>query len=290
MMKSIIRKDILTAILLVIALVLVGCSNSETNKTDEIKENIVLNATFEITVLNTGSSDCTIIQIEDKVLMIDTGLKSNGDYIIKTLKEKGITNIDYLILTHMDKDHIGGAPKILDNVTVNNVIAADYTKDSKQYESYISALNSHGITAQLPHENIYLDINNAKIEIFPAEKNSYEESNDYSIIVGITYGDYSYLFAGDAEEERLAEFINSNDRQYNFVKIPHHGRYNLLSETFIDDIDPNYAFITCSEEEPADSEELEMLKSKGINTYLSLNGDIIIKSDGKIISLEQKAK
>ena len=46
----------------------------------------------------------------------------------------------------------------------------------------------------------------------------YSQSNDYSIIVGITYGRYSFLFAGDAEQERLAEFINMNDKKLDYYK------------------------------------------------------------------------
>lgn len=288
-MRKVYNKSIIASMLLIMSLV-VGCNTDSSISNNKTNTNTITDAPLEITVLNTGSSDCILIEIEDKTIMIDTGLKSNGDYIVDSLNEKEITKIDYLILTHMDKDHIGGVPKVLDSVTVSNVIAADYIKDSKQYTNYIEALSNHGISANLLHENLNLELNGAEINIYPAEKETYLESNDYSIIVGITYGEYSYLFAGDAEEERLAEFVNSNEKQYDFVKIPHHGRYNSLSEAFITDINPIYAVITCSEKEPADDEELTMLQEKGIETYLNMNGDIIVKSDGKDISIEQNRK
>lgn len=287
-MKIIAKKSLVILLVSIITSLFAGCRiNKDKTNNNEVNTDIITDASLEISILNTGSSDCIIIEIGDKTLMIDTGLKSNGDYIIESLKEKGITKIDYLILTHMDKDHIGGFPEVLANIDVGNVIAADYVKDSKQYENYLEALKTYEIAPNLLHENLSLEINGAEVNIYPAEKESYVESNDYSIIVGIIYGKYSYLFAGDAEKERLAEFISSNDKQYDFVKIPHHGRIDDLSEAFIEEINPSYAVITCSEKEPADDEELAILQSRGIETYLNMKGDVSIKSDGKIISIEQ---
>ncbi len=90
-------------------------------------------------------------------------------------------------------------------------------------------------------------INSAEINIQPASKSKYESSNDYSIITNISYGAHKFLFAGDAEEERLSEFINGNTLKYDFVKIPHHGRYDKLTEAFLESISPQCAVITCSE-------------------------------------------
>ena len=64
------------------------------------------NISLEVTILDTGKSDCIFIEIGDKTIMIDTGLDRNGEQILASLHEKGIDHIDYLILTHLDKDHI----------------------------------------------------------------------------------------------------------------------------------------------------------------------------------------
>ena len=270
-----------------------GCTKASS---DNLKDSDIINvnevsdienAPFEVTYMDAGKADCILISIGDKSIMIDTGLNSNKEEVVSRLKDKGIDTIDYLILTHMDKDHIGGADAIIDEFKVENVIQADYSKDSKQYKQYINAIEEKNITPVLLHDTINLNINNAVINIYPALKNTYSESNNYSIIVDITYGEYSFLFAGDAEEERLSEFMSMNNKNYTVVKIPHHGRINSLSEEFIKSIKPSYAIITCSEEEQPDDEMITLLDKYKVKTFLTKDGEIVVKTDGKNISLSQ---
>lgn len=259
--------------------------NSDDNKIKEVDN--LNEAPFEVTFMDVGKADCILIKIEDKSIMIDTGLNKTKDDVVSQLQDKGIDELDYLILTHMDKDHIGGADAVLDNFKVDNLIQADYIKDSKQYTQYVEAVEKNNIKTVSLHENINVQINNAEINIYAPVQSTYSKSNDYSIIVGITYGRYSFLFAGDAEEERLAEFININNKKYNVVKIPHHGRINVLSEEFIKSISPSYSIITCSEEDKPDEEMIDLLNKYKIKTFLTIDGEIIIKTDGNSINISQ---
>ena len=165
-----------------------GCSDYSKKSVDSPSTNIaevnnIENAPFEITFMNVGKADSIFLSIDDKNIMIDTGLNSTKDNVVSQLKEKNIDSIDYLILTHMDKDHIGGADAILNEFKVDNVIQADYSKDSKQYDQYIKAIEKNNINPILIHDNINVKTDNAQINIYPALKKSYSQSNDYSIIV-----------------------------------------------------------------------------------------------------------
>ncbi|MDX5687913.1 MBL fold metallo-hydrolase, partial [Clostridioides difficile] len=267
-MRKIVLKDILflvTTLSIIVILLLVTniTTNSKIKSTSEsylksdknsVRQNGIQRSTksstkntaFKTTILNTGKSDCILVEIGNKVIMIDTGEDKNGKQIVDRLKEKGINTLDYLILTHLDKDHIGGVDSVLSSVKVKNIIQANYKKDSKQYDEYIDSLKKADIEPVLLKDNMNIVINGAEINIHPASKSKYESSNDYSIITNISYGAHKFLFAGDAEEERLSEFINGNTLKYDFVKMPHHGRYDKLTETFLESISPQYAVITCS--------------------------------------------
>ncbi|WP_294392771.1 MBL fold metallo-hydrolase [uncultured Clostridium sp.] len=280
-----------------ISFVTSGCSTDEAKKInnenyseDSIVNEVesIENAPFKVTYMNVGKADCILITIDDKSIMIDAGLNSTKKDVISELKERKIDELDYLILTHMDKDHIGGADAILKNIKINNLVQADYVKDSKQYEQYAKSVKENNIEPVLLHGSINTVINGAEINIYSAEKNTYSQSNDYSIIVGITYGNYSFLFAGDAEEERLAEFIKMNDKRYDVVKIPHHGRINAFSEEFIKSINPSYSIITCSDEDRADDEMLDMLEKYKVKVLLTSDGEVTIETDGSDISIYQK--
>lgn len=266
-----------------------GCTDiknvQEENKVVEVKE--ISNAPVDITVMDIGKADCILIKLQDKAIMIDTGLNKNGKDIVSRLKENNIDTLDYLILTHMDKDHIGGADAVIGNIKIINLIQADYVKESKQYTQYEESIKENNVNPVLLHDKISTEINGAEINIYPAEKSYYEQSNDYSAIVELKYGEYNFLFAGDAEDERLKEFLSINNTQYTFVKIPHHGKYDSMSESFIESTSPSYAAITCSEDEIPDEELLDILKNNNVKTYLTSEGEVEIKTDGKSLSLNR---
>ncbi len=304
-MRKIVLKDILflvTTLSIIVILLLVTniTANSKIKSTSEtylksdknsVSQNGIQsntkNTAFKTTILSTGKSDCILVEIGNKVIMIDTGEDKNGKQIVDRLKEKGINTLDYLILTHLDKDHIGGVDSVLSSVKVKNIIQANYKKDSKQYDEYIDSLKKADIEPVLLKDNMNIVINSAEINIHPASKSKYESSNDYSIITNISYGAYKFLFAGDAEEERLSEFINGNTLKYDFVKMPHHGRYDKLTETFLESISPQYDVITCSEKKEPEEGVLKILERLNIKTFLTSNGEVVINSDGKTLSVNQ---
>ncbi|HBY2916358.1 TPA: MBL fold metallo-hydrolase [Clostridioides difficile] len=304
-MKKIILKDILflvTTLSIIVILLLVTniTANSKIKSTSEtylksdknsVSQNGIQsntkNTAFKTTILSTGKSDCILVEIGNKVIMIDTGEDKNGKQIVARLKEKGINTLDYLILTHLDKDHIGGVDSVLSSVKVKNIIQANYKKDSKQYDEYIDSLKKADIEPVLLKDNMNIVINSAEINIQPASKSKYESSNDYSIITNISYGAHKFLFAGDTEEERLSEFINGNTLKYDFVKIPHHGRYDKLTEAFLESISPQCAVITCSEKKEPEEGVLKILERLNIKTFLTSNGEVVINSDGKTLSVNQ---
>ncbi|MDU9051578.1 MAG: MBL fold metallo-hydrolase, partial [Clostridioides difficile] len=209
-MRKIVLKDILflvTTLSIIVILLLVTniTTNSKIKSTSEsylksdknsVRQNGIQRSTksstkntaFKTTILNTGKSDCILVEIGNKVIMIDTGEDKNGKQIVDRLKEKGINTLDYLILTHLDKDHIGGVDSVLSSVKVKNIIQANYKKDSKQYDEYIDSLKKADIEPVLLKDNMNIVINSAEINIHPASKSKYESSNDYSIITNISYG------------------------------------------------------------------------------------------------------
>ena len=90
---------------------LTSCSISSPNNSTDNSSNQA--DEMKITVLNVKDADCIVITTENSNIVIDTGESDDKDVILNYLKQNKISNIDYLILTHVDKDHIGGAPKII---------------------------------------------------------------------------------------------------------------------------------------------------------------------------------
>ena len=71
------------------------------------------------------------------------------------------------------------------------------------------------------------------------------------------------------------------------LKIPHHGKYEELTQQFLEKVHPTYAAITCSKETPADKKTLEILNNLKTQTYLTTDGDITVISNGSSIKVTQ---
>ena len=253
-----------------------------------VDADVTVKLPFEIDILSTGKSDFILIEAEGKFIIIDCGFYENSTKIKEFLNYKDVEEIEYLILSHNDKDHIGGAPIILDNFKINNLVQADYEKNTVQYKNYIEAVERNELNPILLHSNIITNINGAKITIYPAIKDTYDKSNDYSIIVGVDYGKYRFLFTGDAEDERMKEFIEEDTGNYTFLKMAHHGIYNDEVGKFLESVSPSYAAITCAYFMYPDRKLISLLNEQKIKTFYTSSGDISIKSDGENIYFIQK--
>ena len=253
-----------------------------------VDADVTVKLPFEIDILSTGKSDFILIEVEGKFIIIDCGFYENSTKIKEFLNYKDVEEIEYLILSHNDKDHIGGAPIILDNFKINNLVQADYEKNTVQYKNYIEAVERNELNPILLHSNIITNINGAKITIYPAIKDTYDKSNDYCIIVGVDYGKYRFLFTGDAEDERMKEFIEADTGNYTFLKMAHHGIYNDEVGNFLESVSPSYAAITCSYFMYPDRKLISLLNEQKIKTFYTSSGDISIKSDEENIYFIQK--
>lgn len=270
-------------------ILLTACHSSMSNKENPLPQTIDLSqAPLEITILETGKSDCIIIEIKDKTVMIDTGLDENGQKIIDFLNNEHIDAIDYLIISHLDKDHIGGSNVIMDHITVNEVIQPNYTRDTKQYNEYKKALDTHHLTTHYLTNDLTFELNEATFTIHAPLQEEYEQSNNYSLITSVSYGDHSFLFTGDAEAIRLSEFLSTHPQHYTLLKLPHHGRYSDYLDTLLKTTSPTYGVITCSEEEYPDIQVLELLAQNQVNTLMTSDGQVTIRSDGTNLSVNQQ--
>ena len=238
-----------------------------------------------------GKADAMLITTPTGVrILIDTGTNKGGKALVKRFEQAGIREIDTLIITHYDKDHVGGADKILEEIDVKQVIMPIYDKESKQHTQFMEALDEAKSVAQFPME-IGSDMSmesgdGVKMSITAAHKKSYgkDEENDFSLAVRMSFGDMKFFFAGDAEAPRQKELLEEGDVACDVLKVPYHGRLVSTSEEFLAQANPKIAYITDDEEDPASGDVIDILENMGADVYSSLeDGDVTVVSDGKSV-------
>lgn len=279
------RIKVLTFILSILLAFVCGCSKKEKIEILPVPE---VSCDFEMSVLKVGQADAIILHTETHTAIIDCGEKDDGDEVVEYLENKGVKTVDYLFITHFDKDHVGGASEVIKNVNVKKILVPDYKGEGDEYRKYLSAVEDTDAEPQIVTEMICFTMDDVLFEVYPPERKSYAEGdNDFSLALSITHGKNRFLFTGDAEEVRLREIMSQTEGTYDFLKVPHHGKYNNTTSKFIEKVKPEYAVITCSDKNPAEERTVTELESIGCDVYTTNYGDITVTSDGKNIMVNQ---
>lgn len=243
---------------------------------------------YKTTILKSGKADAIVLKTQNHTVVIDSGEKNDGDEIIDYLKSSGISEVDYLIITHYDKDHVGGAPELMSGVKINEIIVPDYEGNNSEYTAFTTALSSLELTPTRLTANMSFTLDDVLFELYPAQKPQYkEEDNDYSIVTSVTHGKNTFLYAGDCETERLAELPDQMEMPHTFLKVPHHGVYCSGMDEFIKSVSPGYAVITDNAKNPADEKTTALLEAAGAKVYSTQNGPVTAVSNGTDITVTQ---
>ena len=237
--------------------------------------------TEDLTVhfLDIGQGDCTLLTQDGHAMLIDAGYEKSSDELLALLEKQGVSHLEALVLTHFDKDHVGGADHVLEELEVDRLLTPDYQEDSKQYEQFAEAAREAGLVLETFTDPLTFQLGGSDVSVYPPLRSSYEDDNDYSLAVMVQHGIDSFLFPGDAEQTRLDELMAQTSVNCTFLKVPHHGRVEANSGVFFRAASPQYAVITCDSEGP-DSEVMSALNAVGAQVYLTSRGPVQCVSDG----------
>lgn len=212
---------------------------------------------FYACYLDVGQGDSAILIYpnKSKVVMLDTGGKLNyskyewmisskkyniSDNVIKFLKSKGITKINYLILTHGDYDHIGEAINLVIKFKFEKVIfnCGSYNDLEKEL---IKVLDKKNIKYYSCIKELNVDNN----KLYFLQTKEYDNENDNSNVIYTKMNGYKFMFMADAGIEKEKDILGEYDiSDIDVLKVGHHGSKTSSSRTFIDEINPKYSIIS----------------------------------------------
>ena len=218
---------------------LVGCAYDPTESEDTRK--------LDLYAFSVGKADALLIRTDDAAIMIDTGENGDGEELVAHLLMLGIDRLDLLILTHYDKDHIGGADALIENLPIGRIILPDYEKDSKQYRQLADALERTAAEVTYLNADESLTFGELLLSVWVSPVLFDGKSdNEQSLITKVIYGGRTYLFMGDAEDEELKKLIFSGrNLTCDVLKLPHHGDPKSMTAPLLQKLSPSVAVISC---------------------------------------------
>lgn len=199
------------------------------------------NTNLETIYFNVGNADAILVKTpNNKHVLIDTGrLPFLGNYssaksiIYEYLKDNGIKEIEYLILTHFDADHAGGAKTLMDLIKIKNIVISKFEDEDELSLLIPEYARKKAINIIYPtKETNLIKYKNGEMNVYQAQDKKLD-SNNLSIITTFTHNNKTLLFAGDAEINIL-EGLNIPSTVEIF-KVGHHGANNTVSTKFLTD-------------------------------------------------------
>jgi beta-lactamase superfamily II metal-dependent hydrolase len=261
-------------------------SASASETTGAKVESAVQDGLLELHAFAAGKADALLLTTANSAVLVDCGEKGFGKTITAYLAAQGIEALDALILTHFDKDHVGGAAKVLKEIPTRRVLCSNFPKDSDEYANYCEALAEAGLEAETVRTAQAFELDGVRYTVDPPAQETYADdaSNNSSLVVAVQAGEVQLLLAGDVEQARIDEllrgFLAENPGPYDLVKLPHHGRWESNLPQFLEAAAPRNALITCSDDTPEDDETAALLAQEGIATWLTRTAPVQAATDG----------
>jgi competence protein ComEC len=288
---------LLPVVLLLLISVLASCAVQNTNV--DMPSPITSTSSapaVKVHFIDVGQGDCALIQLSDgKNILIDGGNRADAEVIKKYLQSLNVNYIDYLIATHPHEDHIGALPAIIKSVEIGSIYMPKVTANTKIFEDLLLAIKAKDYKINTAKAGVDLiDTNTTKLTILAPSESSYDELNNYSAVVKLTYLNTSFLFMGDAESISEKEILkNSFDIKSDVIKIGHHGGRTSTTRDFLEKAAPKYAVISVGKDNDyghPHQETLEKLNNMKLKIYRTdEQGTIIASSDGKSITINKAA-
>ena len=285
---------VLFAIALVAAIIVVGLYWLR-HRPQQIPTPFVTQGRLQVYALDVGQGDSAlIITPEGKSVLIDAGPPQAGDEVVAALRKKDIRSLDLAVATHPHADHIGGMRPVIENFGVKNFLDSGQVYASKEYERMLRAIQEKGIKFIEAKKGMKFDLDSGvKLEVLNPQggqgitkvRRGGSVENANSIVLRLSYGNFSMLFTGDAETETEDLIMESGaPLSAQVLKVGHHGSRHATSARFLDAVAPEAAVISCGADNryghPA-RQTLDRLRKAGVRIYRTdLNGEIAIVADG----------
>lgn len=274
------KKKLIYALVLLALFIACCLPHMDTNRPQTTADGM-LTAHF----IDVGQGDSALLQLPNgQTMLIDAGGDVRG-YIAALDIEK----IDYLVATHPHSDHIAYMEEVIRDFDIGAVYMPRVSHTSKTFENMLLAIQEKGLTIKTAKAGVnILNADDLTIDIVAPVSDTYDDLNNYSAVIQVTYKDTAMLFTGDAEA--LSENQITADIDADVLKVGHHGSSTSSSTSFLDRVNPKIAVISCGEGNDyghPHKEVLQRLNKRNVEIYRTdADGTVVITSDGEDLNVK----
>lgn len=192
---------------------------------------------------------------DDEAESVERDVRGIGEAVVsEVLWAKGLSQIDVIVATHADTDHIQGLVDVARNFTIGTVIFGRTPLEDPDFAELAEVLGRRGVRSDVVSRSDRLRFGDVTVEVlYPLADGDPKaiSDNDHSIVLRIVYGSRSFLFTGDIERSAEAEMTSlGGTLSADLVKVPHHGSRTSSTSNLIEAIGAEYAVISVGRSSP----------------------------------------
>jgi len=246
---------------------------------------------LRVAFINVGQGDSAWLHASDQTdILIDGGLPGAGPTVVAYLQNHSIDDIDVLVISHNDADHMGGLIDVLNSpISVAAVIYNGYPVSTTTYLNLVAAMQARGLTptpALVGQSYTWGPISST---VLNPQVAPFGVQNKDAVVLRLTYGNTHLLFPGDIDSTLEQTILSSGTPiTADVLKVAHHGSKYSSSAAFLAAVNPEIAVISVgpnSYGHPA-PETLARLSAAGASTFRTDQwGTVVITSDGSILTM-----
>jgi competence protein ComEC len=209
--------------------------------------------------------------------------------VARQLRELGIRRLAALVLTHPQRDHIGGAEEILQRIGVDRVLDPRLAFSSEYHRLALAEAAERGVTVVEARAGDSFRLGQLQLRVLWPDRpgTGAEDPNQLAIVLLATYGETDALLTADAETDVTARLMS---RRVEILKVAHHGSADPGLVRELRELRPAIAVISCGRGNdyghPRGSTLAALRASPGLSLYRTdEDGRVVVESDGRTLSV-----
>jgi competence protein ComEC len=245
---------------------------------------------LRVTFLDVGQGDSALIEAPGGAVLVDEG-PPEAD-VAGQLRAMGVRALTAIVLTHPQRDHIGGAGAVLDALRVGEVADPGIEAPSADHDAALAAARRRGVPVEIVHQGDAFRIGGLRIRIlWPDEPGlPSEDPNQHAVVALASYGTTDVLLTADAESDVTQQL---RIPPVEVLKVAHHGSEDPGLPELLGTLRPRVAVISVGQGNdyghPRPGTIAALRAVPGLETLRTdQNGRIVLESDGRTMTVRSQ--
>jgi competence protein ComEC len=236
-----------------------------------------------VTFLDVGQGDGVLVQTRAGALLVDQGPPEA--HVARQLRRLGVERLALLVLTHPQRDHVGGAADVLEQVDVDAVLDPRLAAGSPEEAAALREADERGVPVVVARAGRSYRLGRLRIDVLwpDGPGRPPEDPNLRAIVLHVSYGELDVLLTADAEAEVTTRLRLP---PVEVLKVAHHGSADPLLPELLERVRPRVAVISVGRNNdyghPAASTLRALAGAPGLDVYRTdRDGRVTLESDGE---------